>query len=205
MFDTALNELKAGKGPHQICGDLHYCSLQEGKELSLVAMMNQSSVVQNDRTDKPCVYCQMFTTLIEVAMDQNKTQVDEIREYADMICGMLGDQNLCHQYVNKLDFVVDALKKGESTSTICNQLKFCISPKPMPIMRGDGMIVSVNKPEVDIDNCFFCTKVAALFKAALEKNPQQIVEIQELADMICNELPKTNKVLNPTWTWCQND
>ncbi|POM65063.1 hypothetical protein PHPALM_19299 [Phytophthora palmivora] len=52
-------------------------------------------------------------------------QIDQIRDYADMICGMLGDDSPCHEYVNQLDTVVDSLKKGVHPRAICTTLNYC--------------------------------------------------------------------------------
>lgn len=100
-FGRIAELVQEGLDPHEVCVNADWCSKK--------AILDLSSMHGND---KACVYCDAATTVVEVILQEAPEQINEIREYADMICGLLGEDSPCHQYVTQLDTVVDSLNKG---------------------------------------------------------------------------------------------
>ncbi|KAI9994905.1 hypothetical protein PInf_011745 [Phytophthora infestans] len=114
-FDSIMELVQQGQHPQEICGDTGFCAVKPVRDTSPL------------NGDKTCVYCDVATTIVEVMLQESPEQIDQIRDYADMICGMLGDDSPCHLYVEQLDTVVDSLKKGVHPRDICKALKYCIT------------------------------------------------------------------------------
>jgi hypothetical protein len=117
-FDRIVELVQQGQNPREVCGNVDFCPMKPKH-----GEMRPSD--RMDGGDKTCVYCDAATTVVEVVLQEAPDQVDQIRDYADMICGMLGDDSPCHEYVNKLDTVIDSLKKGVHPRAICKALKYC--------------------------------------------------------------------------------
>lgn len=193
-FDAAVHALKQGKRPHEICTEFQFCQ----KAMPVIAL---PAVVKGE--NQSCFYCDYFSTLVEVVAQESSSELDEIRAYADIVCGMLGESNSCHQYVDKFDYVVDSLKAGKKPREICSDLKFCskkIARESKPAVLDTTsilahvMVKSVTAPNVkSIDSCFFCTQVSSLFKVAVVQQPAKVDEIRNIADLICNIMPADNK------------
>ncbi|GLD94431.1 hypothetical protein PINS_up003042 [Pythium insidiosum] len=220
-FDKIVDWAKQGKRPYQICKALDKCTKHphtkddflaaisdehvfEKVPALLLSLKNANTELTAASDDKTCFYCDYFTTMIEVVLQEAPQNVDEIREYADMICGMLGDDNKCHDYVNKLDYIVDSLKKGKKPRQICKDLKLCpasktAEAKPEAERSAHGIdIEAFNKTMhravgASIDGCFFCTQVTSVLKVAMAENPDKLDEIRNIADLVCNMLPADNK------------
>uniref|UniRef100_M4BAK8 Saposin B-type domain-containing protein n=1 Tax=Hyaloperonospora arabidopsidis (strain Emoy2) TaxID=559515 RepID=M4BAK8_HYAAE len=105
-FDRILELMQQGHYPREVCGRIDLCT-------------------QQVTSNKACVYCDAATTLVEVILQEAPEQINEIRNYADMICDILGDDSPCHEDVAKLDAVIDSLNKGERPREVCKALKYC--------------------------------------------------------------------------------
>ncbi|KAJ0411883.1 hypothetical protein ATCC90586_005978 [Pythium insidiosum] len=220
-FDKIVDWAKQGKHPYQICKALKKCKKHLDNKDDFLAAISSDNVfekvpalvlAQKDastgltalRDDKTCFYCDYFTTMIEIVLQEAPQNVDEIREYADMICGMLGDDNKCHDYVKKLDYIVDSLKKGKKPRQICKDLKLCpndraVESKPEAAQTAHGIDIQAFNRTMhravgsSIDGCFFCTQVTSVLKVAMAENPEKLDEIRNIADLICKMLPADNK------------
>ncbi|KAJ8533326.1 hypothetical protein ON010_g13928 [Phytophthora cinnamomi] len=119
-FDRIVELAQQGEHPREICGSIDFCPVKPSRGMPPSEMLGDN---------KTCVYCDAATTVVEVILQEAPEQIDQIREYADMICGMLGDDSPCHQYVDQLDLVVDSLKKGVHPRDICKTLKYCTAER----------------------------------------------------------------------------
>ncbi|TMW68327.1 hypothetical protein Poli38472_005795 [Pythium oligandrum] len=214
-FDQIIAWLKLGKQPRDICVALKLCMPQLAGDKSIFAIASSDDYVEQVSTavlpfhpfpmestdDKTCFYCDYFTTMLEIIMQEAPAQVDQIREYADMICGMLGDDNLCHKYVDKLDYVMDAIKSGKKPRPICTELKFCVakaiaapSTDVVDVAEFKAMLMrAVDDSVLSVDDCFFCTQVATVLKIVIAQQPDKLNEIRWITEMVCKMMPATSK------------
>lgn len=218
-FTEVVDSLKAGKTPRAVCHNLHMCiankiltSIAPALEIEsesfedavtgMVASYAQSNV--NFSIDKPCFYCDYVTTLLEVFGQEDADQLDQIRGFADAICSMLGPDNKCHVYVDKLDFVLDALKKGEHPRDICVELKYCNATATLDLVKKDSESTDLVKFDPKLvqavqelstaSSCFFCTQLGSLMEVALAQDRAQVDQIRQIADVVCGMMDSNNKV-----------
>ncbi|RLN98745.1 hypothetical protein BBJ28_00005350, partial [Nothophytophthora sp. Chile5] len=125
-FDQIVELVKEGQRPHEVCAKLDLCKQNLMKPFGGKGPAREMSPPEHiSGDDATCEYCDAATTVLEIVLQEDPDQIDQLREYADMICSMLGDDSPCHDYVNKLDTVIDALKKGTHPRDICKALKYC--------------------------------------------------------------------------------
>lgn len=213
-LDAMIDALKLGKRPHEICVSLQYCTAKANAIPAPVQNALATFVTENRavdlKDDKKCFYCDYIVTLLQVILQEDAEQVNEIREYADMLCGILGPDNICHQYVDKLDMAIDALKKGKHPREICAALKYCsakthalpaIASGETALAAFDQQLVNVVKSSMEnaIDGCFVCTQLANLLEVALADDPSQIDQIRQIGDLVCGFLPSQSKVRFCCW------
>jgi ferredoxin len=207
-LDVVIDQLKKGKHPRDICVGLKYCTakmkaIPESVQNAMTAMVSSSRSV-DIRDDKKCFYCDYVATMLQIVMQEDGDQIDEIREYADMICGLLGPDSVCHQYVDKVDTVIDQLKKGKHPRDICTGLKYCSAKATLlpgvardaeDLSTFDQSLVKVVKDSMEsaIDGCFICTQLTRIIEVALAEDPAQIDQIRQIADSICGFLPSDTK------------
>jgi hypothetical protein len=207
-FDAMIDQLKQGKHPRDICVGLKYCTSKSKadaepfqKALTAFVANNRAVDIQDD---KKCFYCDYVATLVQIIMQEDADQVNEIREYADMICGFLGPDNICHQYVDKLDIIIDQLKKGQHPREICTSLKYCTAKTKALASSTHGVddlasydqhLVKIvkNSMESAINGCFVCTQLASILEVALAEDPSQIDQIRQIGDLVCGFLPSESK------------
>ncbi|CAH0473940.1 unnamed protein product [Peronospora belbahrii] len=113
-FDRIVDLVQLGQQPREVCVNADFCSK--------VAALDITHMHGND---KACVYCDAATTVVEVILQEAPEEINQIREYADMICNILGEDSPCHEYVNQMDTVIDSLNKGSHPRDICKMLKYC--------------------------------------------------------------------------------
>ncbi|KAF1320429.1 Proactivator polypeptide, partial [Globisporangium splendens] len=210
-LDVMIDELKKGKHPREICMELNFCTKSmnalPGSVENAVAAMVATRRSVDVRDDKKCFYCDYVATMIQVILQEDADQVDEIREYADLICGMLGTDNVCHKYVDQLDTVIDQLKKGKHPREICASLKYCsakiavlpgIAREDEDLSSFDQGLVKVvkNSMESAIDGCFVCTQLTSVIEVALEQDPAQIDQIRQIADLCRPYIDKLDEVID---------
>ncbi|CAI5744412.1 unnamed protein product [Peronospora destructor] len=211
-FDKIVELDKEGKHPHEICKSLGVCKkVQDGNvnAFSVADGLKGVAVVSQwppgDETQ--CTYCQFATTVAKIALEQYGADIREVRAYADMMCDMLGEDNPCHVYVKQLDFVIDSITKGMTSKAICVGLKFCT----VTIADGKGnALTSSTSPaslvndltaddlakdlmEASSDSCFFCTQMASVMEAAVAEDLSQIVQIRQIADVVCLLISSDNQ------------
>lgn len=218
-FTEVVDSLKAGETPRAVCHSLHMCKANktlisiapamdvesesfEDAVVGMVAPYAQSNV--GFSIDKPCFYCDYVTTILEVFGQEDADQLDQIRGFADAICSMLGPDNKCHVYVDKLDFVLDALKKGEHPRDICVELKYCNATQTfeLPQQASESTALSTFDPKIvqavqeisSVDSCFFCTQLGNLLQVALAQDRSQVDQIRQIADVVCGMMDANNKV-----------
>ena len=203
-FDKIVAAVKAGKHPRAVCEDIGICKkgddAVDDKALAQTdeALVKPLAVLSTD--GKSCIFCETFTTLLEIYIEEKPDQIDEIREYADMVCNMLGDDDSCHTYISKLDTIVDDLKSGKAVRAICKDLQLCDTAVQQPSVAPDFAALNATlfdaiSTTVYIDDCFFCKEVTSLMEVAVAQDPDQIEQIREIADAICGFLPASNKVI----------
>ncbi|CAH0489897.1 unnamed protein product [Peronospora farinosa] len=205
-FDRIVKLVQEGLDPHEVCENANFCSK--------AALLDMPPMRGNDKT---CVYCDAATTVVEVILQEAPEQINEIREYADMICGILGEDSPCHQYVTQLDTVVDALNKGAHPREICKMLKYCSaesmdsfsqsdeSPR-VGVMRngllGDDHSVSMDGPEgrhgrvgdgLHHGSCFFCTRVATAVHYVNRASPEKVPIVKTILSNVCQLVPSKFK------------
>ncbi|DAZ99231.1 TPA: hypothetical protein N0F65_008098 [Lagenidium giganteum] len=202
-FDKIADWVKSGKQPQEICENLGICkkgekaTVEQNKFLDALEGLLKLSLTPADgaKGEDDCIYCDYFTTMLESFIKEKPEEIDEIRELADTICGLLGDDNQCHQYVSKLDLIVDGLKAGKDSKQICAEIGFCpkLAAKGLEAMNQTLVRQFNQTMNKSVDNCFFCTQLTSIVKVSIDENPDQINEIRQIADMICNMLPDDNK------------
>jgi hypothetical protein len=199
-FDVIVDGLKAGKTPHQICADIKFCT--KAQALALPAPVGSQD-------GKTCFYCDYVMTLLEIALQEDPNDVDSVRLYAEIACGMLGEDSVCHQYVDKFNKAIAGLNSGKKPREICAEFKYCTvkqlglsAPGVLDthLLLKDAMTKTVVSPTVGkIDDCFFCTQIASLMKVAIAQDPSKVMEIRTVADLVCKVLPAENKVRLYMW------
>ncbi|TYZ57315.1 hypothetical protein PybrP1_008029 [[Pythium] brassicae (nom. inval.)] len=210
-LDAMIDALKQGKHPREICVSLKYCTAKAKAipapvQSALTAFVAKSRAV-DFKDDKKCFYCDYVVTLLQVILQEDADQVNEIREYADMLCGILGPDNICHQYVDKLDMAIDALKKGKHPREICAALKYCsakthalpaIASGETDLADFDQQLVKIvaSAMESAIDGCFVCTQLANLLEVALAEDPSQIDQIRQIGDLCHPVMDELGKVID---------
>jgi len=104
QFSFVLDSLKNGTLPHAVCESLKYCTSDGSKSLPLltsprqdeeefdpaiVVMMEDAMIESVDN----CFFCSQVTTVVQVVLQQNPSQIAMVRQIADMVCGMLPAEN----------------------------------------------------------------------------------------------------------------
>ncbi|GAB9470274.1 Proactivator polypeptide, partial [Globisporangium polare] len=209
-YDKIVGWVKQDKTTREICEALSICKKtdspfairapDESIEDALIALVPVPES-ESSQDGKTCFYCDYATTLIQVIMQEDAAQVDEIREYADMICGFLGPDNMCHQYVDKLDAVIDQLKKGKHPRDICASMKYCAAKANTRAewsQAGAVAIAVTTQPEkvesVDQDHaCFYCVHIAYVVGKVNEIAPSQLNNVRTLIKLGCTLSPKDCK------------
>lgn len=196
-FDRMVELVQLGQLPHDVCANSSFCP----QDL-LYDILPSSQVVGND---KSCVYCDAATTVLEVILQETPDQIDQVRDYADMICGMLGDDSPCHQYVNELDIIIDSLEKGVHPRAICKTLKYCsveVADRPSDLdtnPRGLMEIVEIKDRTEPVmvngdtylphDGCLFCSRVATVIHHVNLASPEKLPIVKAILSNICQLVP----------------
>lgn len=153
-----------------------------------------------------CFLCDYVTALLQVALEQDANKTGQVRQLADAFCALLGEESGCHQYVDKLDFVLDSLKNGTHPRAICMSLKYCPAdipsvplalPEPSDVSDDfdPSVVLAIEDAMVEtVDPCFFCTQVTTVIEVVLKQNPSELDTIRQITDMVCGMLPADNKV-----------
>lgn len=100
--------------------------------------------------------------------------------------------------------MINSIEKGDSPEAACELIELC----PASFASGDDqfalttfnptLVKSVQDAIMSTDSCFFCTQVASLAEVAIAQDPDQIDQIRQIADIICDALPQDNKVKSRT-------
>ncbi|KAG7402005.1 hypothetical protein PHYBOEH_008526 [Phytophthora boehmeriae] len=202
-LDFVLDSLKNGMHPYAICVSMKYCtgensmispvSLAKNTDLSmfnptLVQMVRDSMAVSVDG----CFFCTQAASVIEIAVAEDPSKITEIRQIADVVCGMLPSDNQCHSFVKQFDTVVDSLQKGEKPKAICHDLKYCTADWNPSLARLEVAppvpIASLNNGKTS-STCAYCSGVVTVLKFALAQKPEQVKEMREAAGIVCQLLP----------------
>ncbi|KAL3660044.1 hypothetical protein V7S43_014966 [Phytophthora oleae] len=211
-FDKIVELEKEGKRPHEICKSIGLCkkkvdAITDGYSFTdAVSALIVDSYPGADRPDtKTCFFCDYATTLVQTAYEQDSTKVLQIKELADTVCALLGGQSGCHQYVAKLDFVLDSVKNGTHPHAICQSMNYCAASNTVlalapqssdsDLSAFDPILVQMVKEsmEVSVDGCFFCTQVASIIEVAVAEDPSKIAQIRQIADVVCGMMPSDNQ------------
>lgn len=188
-FDKLVQLVQQGECPHKVCKSLGFCKKPEPDNQLAIASTN------NALYDNACVYCDAATTLLEILIQEQPDQVDMIHEYADMICSMLGDDSVCHQYVTQLDTVIDSLKKGVHPRDICKSLKYC--PAATAIVQftesEESTALVVSSGDVDLHHhrhgCKFCIQVGVVIHRVNKMEPEKLPILKDLLSQVCELAP----------------
>ncbi|KAG2531530.1 hypothetical protein JM16_001011 [Phytophthora kernoviae] len=210
-FDKIVEMEKEGKRPHEICKSINLCKKKSDEIIDESPLMNSvSALVVASHPDsagntKTCFFCDYATTLVQVAYEQQATKIQQIKELADTACALMGEESGCHPYVAKLDFVLDSLKNGTHPHTICVSMKYCSGENTLlsPVSPSKSTDLSTYNPTlvqmvqdsmtISVDGCFFCTQVASVIEVAVAEDLSKLVEIQQIADIVCGVLPSDNQ------------
>ncbi|CEG42474.1 Prosaposin [Plasmopara halstedii] len=197
-FDQIVELVQLNRYPRDICADLSFCHVD-----ILNDILSSNPTIRNE---KSCVYCDAATTVVEVVLQEAPDQIEQIRDYADIICGMLGEESPCHQYVNQLDIVIDSLKKGVHPRAICKTLSYCPSEiadhtsdfdaiSRLDVMRMVGLEANKNWAMLngDVylphDSCFFCSRVAEVIHHLNFASPGKLPNFKNILSNVCTLVP----------------
>ncbi|TDH73297.1 uncharacterized protein CCR75_007725 [Bremia lactucae] len=199
-YDRMVELVQLGRHPLDVCADIEIClkKLEGGAEMVDLTL-------DSERT---CVYCDAATTIVELVMQESPEQIDQIREYADIICGMLGDDSPCHTYVNQMDVVVDHLKKGVHPRDICKTLKYCSGalldrPFELQMMRTGSHDIAGNEgnyklamlkdddlnPPRHVESCLFCSRVATVINYSNHASSEHLAIVKFIMTSVCAFMP----------------
>jgi hypothetical protein len=179
-LDIIVDDLKKGLPPNEICTNLKYCNsilpgVEDSDQLTL-----RGAIELSLKAVDACFYCTEVALLVKVAMKEDPSQIEQIRQVATLVCDTMPSTHKCHKLVKQFDTMLNSLKKGEAPEAICKDLSFCsklnineIEPKPS-----------------HVNECSYCEGVTVVLKAALQQNPAQIQEVRMLAGVVCDLLPK---------------
>ncbi|KAL4169237.1 hypothetical protein KRP22_010160 [Phytophthora ramorum] len=200
-LDFVLDSLKNGTHPHAICVSMNYCpanntlpspasspSSLSAYDPVLVQMMKESMEVSVDG----CFFCTQVASIIEVAVAQDPSKIAQIRQIADVVCGMLPSDNQCHSFVKQFDAAVDSLQKGEQPKAICHDLKYCTvdtNPAMAKLAMPSVDMIAVRDNDEESNTCAYCSGIVTVLKYALDQKPEQVKEMREAAGIVCELLP----------------
>jgi hypothetical protein len=203
QLDTVIDQLRKGKHPREICTGLKYCTARiaflpgvtRGDEDLSSFDQGLVKVVKNsiESAIDGCFVCTQLTSVIEVALEQDPAQINQIRQIADLVCGFLPTDTKCRPYIDKLDEVIDSLKKGEKPKAICHDMKFC--PATHGIEKVIQSSLSASSPTSDKGNttCAYCSGVVTVLEYALKQQPDQVREARQAAGIVCELLAADDK------------
>ncbi|KAG2791153.1 hypothetical protein JG687_00004345 [Phytophthora cactorum] len=194
-FDLVIDGITKGMSAKAICLELKFCtalvSQSSSNDLStfdpvLVQMVKDSMELSVDG----CFFCTQVASVIEVAVAQDPSKIEQIRQIADVVCGMLPSENQCHSFVKQFDTVVDSLQKGEQPKAICHDLKYCtVDTNPAMAKLSAPDVIAVQNNDKGSNTCAYCSGVVTVLKYALAQKPEQIKEMREAAGIVCQLLP----------------
>ncbi|EGZ06013.1 hypothetical protein PHYSODRAFT_551377 [Phytophthora sojae] len=198
-FDFVIDSVTKGMSAKAICTELKFCTAAAAAlpasdaDLSafnpaLVQMVKDSMEVSVDG----CFFCTQVASVIEVAVAEDPSKITEIRQIADVVCGMLPSDNQCHSFVKQFDTVVDSLQKGEQPKAICHDLKYCTTdtnPAMAKLAGPSSDMIAVRSAEKGSSTCAYCSGVVTVLKFALDQKPEQVKEMREAAGIVCQLLP----------------
>jgi hypothetical protein len=196
-----IDELKKGKHPREICTAMKYC----GAKVNALSSSTHSvedlaaydqrlvKIVKNSMESAVdgCFVCTQLASILEVALAEDPSQIDQIRQIGDLVCGFLPSESKCRPVMDALDKVIDSLKKGEKPKAICHDMKFCSA-------NASGMetkqIAPLAKPSGKGNStCAYCSGVVTVLEFALNQNPGEVREAREAAGIVCKLLPSDDK------------
>lgn len=185
-FDKLVELVKQGECPHKICKSLGFCK-KPTPDTQVVVASNDDSLYGNNT----CLYCDAATTFLQILEQEQPDQVDMIREYADMICGMLGDDSPCHEYVNQLDTVIDALKKGTHPRDICKSLNYCSASMSIGEAADATALAIVDEEDHHHHHhgCKFCVHVGIVIHEVNKTEPEKLPVLKDLLANVCELAP----------------
>ncbi|GMF22550.1 unnamed protein product [Phytophthora lilii] len=211
-FDKIVELEKEGKCPQQICKIIGLCKkrvdvIEDGYSFTDIvpALVIASQPGATEGDTKTCFFCDYVTTLVQAAYEQDATKIEQIKQLADTACALMGEESGCHQYIAKLDFVLDSLKNGTHPHAICVSMNYCSANNTLAepessfldadLSTYDPVLVQMVKDsmEVSVDGCFFCTQVASVIEVAVAEDPSKITQIRQIADVVCGMLPSDNQ------------
>ncbi|KAG7383120.1 hypothetical protein PHYPSEUDO_003992 [Phytophthora pseudosyringae] len=210
-FGKVVELGKGGKRPHEICKTIGLCKkkvdvIADGFSLTdAVSALIADTRPAPEGDTKTCFFCDYVTSLVQAAYEQDSTKILQIKQLADTACELLGEECGCHEYVVKLDFVLDSLKNGTHPHAICQSMKYCAANNTLAALAPqssnsdlsayDPILVQLVKEsmEVSVDGCFFCTQVASVIEVAVAEDPSKITQIRQIADVVCGMLPSDNQ------------
>ncbi|KAE9022588.1 hypothetical protein PR003_g12680 [Phytophthora rubi] len=198
-FDFVIDSITKGMSSKAICTELKFCtavavgSPTSEADLSaynpaLVQMVKNSMEMSVDG----CFFCTQVASVIEVAVAEDPSKITEIRQIADVVCGMLPSDNQCHSFVKQFDTVVDSLQKGEQPKAICHDLKYCTTDTNPAMAKLAGPLsdmIAVQSTDKGSNTCAYCSGVVTVLKYALDQKPEQVKEMREAAGIVCQLLP----------------
>ncbi|ETK78799.1 hypothetical protein L915_15262 [Phytophthora nicotianae] len=195
QFDFVIDGITKGMSAKAICLELKFCTApalpSPSSDLSsfdpvLVTMVKDSMELSVDG----CFFCTQVASVIEVAVAQDPSKIEEIRQIADVVCGMLPSDNQCHSFVKEFDTVVDSLQKGEQPKAICHDLKYCkVDTNPAMAKLSVPDVIAVQNNDKGSNTCAYCSGVVTVLKFALAQKPEQVKEMREAAGIVCQLLP----------------
>ncbi|GMF46985.1 unnamed protein product [Phytophthora fragariaefolia] len=211
-FDKIVDLEKQGEHPHEICKAIGLCKknvdvIANGYSFTdtVAALVIDSHPDAAESDTKTCFFCDYVTTLVQAAYEQDATEIEQIKQLADTACALMGEESGCHQYIMKLDFVLDSMKNGTHPHAICVSMNYCSANNTLPVpgsASSDNSLSAYNpvlvqmvkdSMELSVDGCFFCTQVASVIEVAVAEDPSKITEIRQIADVVCGMLPSDNQ------------
>jgi hypothetical protein len=90
--------------------------------------------------------------------------------------------------VQKLDQIIDSIKKGEEPDAICRDMKLC--KKAVAI----STLPKLPNARVKDNTCAYCEGIATVLEYALKSKPEQVQQVREAAGIVCDFMPKDDKV-----------
>eukprot|EP00644_Phytophthora_capsici_P013873 jgi/Phyca11/9660/fgenesh1_pm.PHYCAscaffold_40_\ len=202
-FDFVIDSITKGMSAKAICTELQFCTTTEehlaiadreangDSDLSdydpvLVQMVKDSMEVSVDG----CFFCTQVASIIQVAVAEDPSKITQIRQIANVVCGMMPSDNQCHAFVKQFDAVLDSLQKGEQPKAICHDLKYCsVDTNPAMAKLAVPEIISVQNSDKGSNSCAYCSGVVTVLKYALAQKPEQVKEMREAAGIVCQLLP----------------
>lgn len=108
----------------------------------------------------------------------------------------------CRPVMDKLDKVIDLLKKGEKPKAICQDMKFCKASVSIldskPVASSPSALVTTiwqGLPEAPASGCLFCTFFSSLLEDLVANKRDDMIDIiRENKDKICMSRPPEWKV-----------